>query len=265
MSVELRVLISRDLREILNLCADLGAEAAEHPNARDYPGGEALNLDAPSANLEAWENRFETVERIGGDTAYAFDQDAELHPLLVLGSWEATVRTERGQDSDLRVTVHRAADYLRDSLDWMVSLNEHGYPNFAPMDDMADELAKCRTMLENVLKDGTRNDSSAAACFNDVGDSTEVRLCGGTLVRRTLERRECKHADLALAAATKNRTDPVAELRNMFRIFPEAEREHRDCEQGGRDDIYRCRRCEKFYTEAEYWLCVKQHHERQAG
>lgn len=264
MSVDLKVSIARDLRDIINLCADLGAEAIEHPNDRDFPGGDALNLEGPTANIEAWENRFETVERLGGDTRYGNDQEAELHPLLVLGSWEAVVRDARNQESDLRVTVHRAADYLRGSLVWMCDLNESGYPNFAPMDVMASEFAKCRTMLENVLKEGTRNDSSAAACFNDVGDSTEVKLCGGALVRRTLERRDCKHVARAIDMA-KGKIDPVTVLRQTLASFPEDEREHRDCDQGGRDDIYRCRRCEKFYTEAEYWLCVKQHHERQAG
>jgi hypothetical protein len=40
---------------------------------------------------------------------------------------------------------------------------------------------------------------------------------------------------------------------------------HKGCDQGGRDDVYRCRRCGRYYTTSEYWLAVKDHYERQAG
>jgi hypothetical protein len=268
MSTDLKIKIARDLRSILELCENLGDEAIEHPNDREMPGGEALNLVGPAANLSEWEQKYEDAEAraIADKQAmpkYANDQESELHPRLLLGWWSEIVRAERGQPTGLKITVERAADYLRDSLTWMADTDSDGRPNFMPIDVLAADLAKCRSMLENVLKDGTRNDTGAAACFNDIG-GVDVKICGGTLVRRTLQRRDCEHVDRAIAMA-KGVSDPVTVLRQTLINFPEDELAHRSCDQGGRDDIYRCRDCEKYYTEAEYWLAVREHHEKEAG
>ena len=252
-----RVSMARNLRDIEEMCERLDDEAAQHPNDREMPGGEPLNLAGPAASLEAWEHRFGTVERMGGDTRYGSDQESPLHPLIVVGDWAEKVRAERGGSSDLRVTVPRAVSYLSANLDWIVD----GF-NDAPA--MAHELRACVSMLENVLHDGTRSDASATACFKDVGTKDEPRACGGRLVRRTLQRRDCAHVERAIDMA-KGVSDPVMVLRQTLLAFPEDELEHKACDQGGRDDIYRCRDCDGYYTEAEYWLAVKQQHERQAG
>ena len=255
--VNARVSMARNLREIEEMCDRLDSEDIEHPNDRELPGGEALNLAGPAANLEAWEHRFGTIERTGGDTRYGNDQVSPLHPLIVVGDWAEKVRAERGGSSDLRITVSRAVSYLTKNLVWIVD-------EFEDAPAMDHELKACVLMLENVLHDGTRSDASATACFKDVGTKDEPRLCGGRLVRRTLQRRDCVHVARAIDMA-KGISDPVMVLRQTLLAFPEDERAHRSCDQGGRDDIYRCRDCDGFYTEAEYWLAVKQQHERQAG
>lgn len=246
-----------DLSSIVRMSDQLDAEAIEHPTDREMPGGEALNLAGPASSLEAWEHRFATVEWMGGDTRYGSDQVSQLHPLIVLEDWAEKVRHERGDSTDLRATVGRAASYLRTNLDWIIE-------EFNDVGPMASELGACVSMLENVLKDGTRNDTSATACFKDIGTMDEPETCGGRLIRRTLERRDCEHVDRAIAMS-KGIADPVMVLRQTLLAFPEDEIAHKACGQGGRDDVYRCRDCRGFYTEAEYWLAVREHHEREAG
>jgi hypothetical protein len=102
MSTDLKIKIARDLRSILELCESLGDEAIEHPNDREMPGGEALNLVGPAANLSEWEQKYEDAEAraIADKQAmpkYANDQESELHPRLLLGWWSEIVRAERGQ------------------------------------------------------------------------------------------------------------------------------------------------------------------------
>lgn len=254
---QIRLNVARDLRDIVEMCGRLDDEAVEHPNDRELPGGEALNLAGPAASLEAWDNRFGTAERNGADTRHGSDQESPLHPLLVVGDWSEKVRHERGDGTDLRVTVDRAAAYLRSHLGWCID-------EFDDVGAMAHELRACVLMLENVLNDGTRSDASATACFKDVGHIDEPRLCGGRLTRRTLQRRDCEHVDRAIDMA-KGISDPVVVLRQTLLAFPEDEKAHQGCDQGGRDDVYRCRDCDGFYTEAEYWLAVKQQHEKEAG
>lgn len=254
---QMRVRIARDLREIEQLSNRLSEEAIEHPTDREFPGGEAMNLAGPAASLEAWEHRFETVERMGGDTSYASNQESPLHPLLVLGDWSEKVRRERGEATDLEPTISRSVDYLRKNIDWIVD-------EFTDAGAMAHELRACVLMLENVLRDGTRSDVDATACFKDVGTKDEPRACGGRLTRRTLDRRDCEHLGRAIDMA-KGVADPVMVLRQTLLAFPEDELSHRGCDQGGRDDVYRCRDCDGFYTEAEYWLAVREQHEKAAG
>lgn len=256
-SVAARTRMARNLREILQLSESLADEATEHPNDREFPGGEAMNLLGPAASMAEWERIFDEIESGGGDTSYASLQEGQRHPRLVLGDWEERVRHERAQPSGLRMTLRRSADYLLGSLDWAIT-----HFDGAPVMDR--ELSEVVSMLENVLHDGVRHDSSAAACFKDIGTPDHPDICGGKLVRRTLVRRDCEHAARAIDMA-KGVSDPVTVLRQTLLAFPEDAKAHESCDQGGRDDVYRCRDCGGFFTEAEYWLCVKQHYERQAG
>lgn len=264
----LRLNIAQDLREVKQLCLELRVEAWHRSADKVMPGGDALVMIGPVANMGDWEERVAYAEfRYFADRAdwvELDDDDTDPEPpLLLLAHWEDLVRAERGTPTDLRATIERAADYLYDSLDWMLSFDEYGDARFLAVDDFARRLSQMRARLEAVLKEGTRFDTSAAACFKDDKESPTNR-CGGKLMRRTLQRRDCKHVERALLMA-KGKADPVEVLRQMLMAFPEDEAEHKTCDQGGRDDVYRCYKCHGFYTEEEYWLAVREHYERQAG
>lgn len=257
-----RLDMARDLREIGQLYGGLSDEAVNLAADSELPGGEAMNLLGPAASMTGWQEIFEQLEEADGDLRYVDDQVAQRHVLLVLGDWEERVRAERDQPTDLRATVPRAIDYLRKNLGW---ITEH----FDPAPVMSREIHQCRRALENVLHEGVRYDTSAAACFRvlpgaEVDESGKPRPCGGRLVRRTLERRSCPHVDRAIEMS-KGVVDPVTVLRQTLLAFPEDEQGHRACDQGGRDDLYECVSCGGYYTEAEYWLAVKEHYEREAG
>lgn len=180
MTTDLRVSIARDLRAIVSLWGDLPEEATYRADDKDLPGGDALAMMAPAANLEAWEHRYEALEAsrghlptftaiVGGED-YAGDQQAELHPLLVLATWEDAIRDERDQPTDLRATVERAADYVGKSVDWMLGINEYGDQNFLGIDQLSIDLRRCRAMLENLLHDGERAEWTRVTCISDECD-----------------------------------------------------------------------------------------------
>lgn len=267
---DLRNAIARDLREIVDLWGSLFDEAVNRADDRSQiPGGDAMVMLGPAANYLRWEDQIDEAERLYFEGLAGWielsDEDSDpAPPLLVLGKWDEIVRTERGQIGLERITVESSARFLSKSLDWICGEDLTGRPYFMPAEDMARDLAALRSRLEAVLHDGIRHDSSAAACFKDVGTVDEPKVCGGQLVRRTLDRRDCPHVERALRMA-KGKADPVEVLRQTLIAFPEDEAAHRRCDQGGRDDVYRCNRCRGFYTEAEYWLAVRTHYERQAG
>lgn len=173
--MDLRLRITIDLRAVEDLCAYLGEEAIEHPTDKRGPGGEALMMDSPASNLEAWEHRYEAAEADArrrelafvsgyGGRDYAGDQDAELHPLLVLATWEDALRDERDQPTDLRATITRAAAYIRGSLEWAFSEDENGDQRFLGVDQLSIDLRQCRAMLENLLSAGERAERSRVKC-----------------------------------------------------------------------------------------------------
>lgn len=162
--VKMRAQIGADLHDIESLYVDLWAEAIYRADDKEMPGGEAMNLLGPVANMEAWEHRYEAAEEkaLEDDAqlpAYINDQlDAEIHPLSVLAGWVDVIRDERDQPTDLRATVAREAAYLRNNIDWMFTEDEYGDAVFIQRDALARDLRRVRTMLENVLRDGVRTD-----------------------------------------------------------------------------------------------------------
>lgn len=194
---KVRLAVARDLTSIVEMCGRLDEEAVESALGKDASDVDALNLLGPAANVEAWQHRYETVEASTGDgfhqrpggSDYAGDQVAELHPLLVLATWEDVIREELDQPSDLRATVKRAADYIRGKVDWMLGTDENDDINFIGIDALATDLRKCKAMLEDVLKDGVRADTGAP-CIE----------CGKPLVKvwrdsATADRWCCKNRD----------------------------------------------------------------------
>lgn len=168
---KVRLDVARDLSSIETMYGHLMDEAiAKADDAHEFPGGDAMNLMGPVANLEAWQHRYDAAEarafasdadmRAGHD--YVYDQvDTEDHPLLVLATWEDAIREERDQPTDLRATVTRAAAYIRSSLDWMLGTNEFGDLNFLGIDALEVDLRRVRHRLETVLHDGVRTERGA--------------------------------------------------------------------------------------------------------
>jgi hypothetical protein len=285
----LRIAIARDLRQIEQLVIELHWQVEASPNAKDFPGGTALHMAGPAVVLQDWEIQYarkETLQRFDPDTGddrwegplspkgeptsnlhdpaiYQSEADAAEQPLNVLGYWTRRIREERDQPTNLKPTVGREVDYLRKQIDWMLA-PEGWWPGTPAL---ADDLRTLVRALENTLLVGSRVDRSAAACFHEpAGDGTGV--CGGELVRITLRRRECAHWQAAKQRVGRPWSANVSVdwmLAWMLSHDPSAAREHKTCDQGGRDDVYRCLRCEKKYTPAEYWLAVKDGYERNVG
>lgn len=224
----IRLSIATNLREIERMYADLEIEALYQADDPEIPGGDALNLAGPVANVEAWQHRYDTAEARGfgrhGD--YVVDQvDAEDHPLLVLATWEDVLRDECDQPSDLRTTIARASAYIASKVEWMLGTNEYGDLNFLGIDALARDLSRVRSRLEAVLNDGIRS-TKGVPCM----------ACGTALVRiwgesEALDRWQCKPCDeqstleqYALAVKADYRAHAEAltasDIEKEFRVRP---------------------------------------------
>ena len=227
-----------DLRAIGDLCLGLPAEAAQKGVQ-----SEAAMLHGPSADPEAWRNTATSamVGRI--DASYLEDCRDEMHPLWVLGTWEQIWRDHLDHYSEAPITVASSAAYLDMQIGYMADLPEPAF------DEFARELRGCRAHLENVIRDGVR-DEQGVPC-ND---------CGNTLTRRSTPAVGCFHSRRAmLMAKAETHTDPdaVRMLHRLLLAYPELAQEHAKCSQGGLVDHYECRRCHRTYTEPEYWIAVR--------
>lgn len=139
-----------DLQAIGDLCLGLPAEAAQKGVQ-----SEAMMLWGPAADPEAWQHRAMSamVGRI--DASYLEDCRDEMHPLFVLGSWEQIWRDFLDHPTELRITVESAGRYLDLQIGYM---SEQAEPAF---DEFARELRQCRGHLEDVLRDGIREERGA--------------------------------------------------------------------------------------------------------
>lgn len=162
--------IRDDLRTIVELHGQLPAEAAHHASAT-IPGG------AATVALGPWSPGHADV--YDDPETWGLNLDNDWHPLLTLATWEDVWRDWYGTATDLRATIDRAADYLRDHLTDMARQTprvdadaEEEWPPDLPQ--MAADLRQLRGRLEGVLRAGDRDDRAGVACFD----------CGGQLVRR---------------------------------------------------------------------------------
>jgi hypothetical protein len=139
-----------DLKAIGDLCASLPAEAVEKGVQ-----SEAMMLLGPSSDPEAWRNRA-TSAMVGRlDASYLEDCRDEMHPLWILGTWEQIWRDHLDHYSIAPVTVASAHAYLDMQIGYM---SEQIEPAF---DEFARELRGCRAHLEDVLRDGIREERGA--------------------------------------------------------------------------------------------------------
>lgn len=167
--LRLRVSIARDLTEILSLYGDLETEAIHHYADKSMPGGDALVMLGPVANLEAWNYRqlSELMGRTHAGISMDDRKDDPAPPLLVLAGWVDIIRQERDQPTDLRATIKREADYLRNSLDWLISSDINGDATFLAVDELSRDLHDVVRRLEDVLHDGIRPETTRVTCTMD--------------------------------------------------------------------------------------------------
>lgn len=180
--VKPEVQIARDLTAIVSMYHRLRFEAVYKFADKENPGGDPLLMSLPAANLREWEEIFDEAEateyRTEGErkkaVAYVQDQTAELHPLLVLATWEDALRDELGVPTRERATVGKSTGYLRSAIPWIFDTNDDGDVNFSAVDQLMDDLARCKSMLENLLKDGERFERTETPC--DAVDCSKPNL-----------------------------------------------------------------------------------------
>jgi hypothetical protein len=174
-----------DLHEIAARCGALSPEVL-HRGIRS----EAMTLLGPTVDPERWghtaasylsgrlpEGWIETGKH-GKECPLLVNEaclgcgGSELHPLLVLGTWDMCWRAELEHDDAEVLTVASAVEYLDRQMTYMA-----GYED-SPFEDFARDLRRCRAHLESVLHDARQGDRANVGCFE----------CGGSLERRLTER-----------------------------------------------------------------------------
>ena len=167
---EVRLQVARDLREIERLYASLRVEAINRSGHPDMPGGPAMVMLGPGANVEAF--GYMQLSAIFGrieDEAVEEVLKSDIEPpLSFLASWVDLMREERGQDQTRRTaSIAGEVRYLSAALDWMTSTNDEGVPWYLQVEDFAAGLSRVRSALENVLHDGDRAEWARVTCIND--------------------------------------------------------------------------------------------------
>jgi hypothetical protein len=129
MTDDLRLRIARDLRAITHLYEDLREEAINRAGDPDIPGGDAMVMLGPGADVEAfgYAQISTYLGRTPGWVEEPLPDDLEP-PLSFLAGWSDLIREERDMPTALKATISREVDYIRSSLDWMLSYDESGVP-----------------------------------------------------------------------------------------------------------------------------------------
>jgi len=126
----------------------------------------AAMIVGPVADVDRWQRRHRLVVNAAIDAdetsaahkalvAWTADNRDEQHPLFVLGGWDLLVTEHLGHERTQRVTIARAADYLRANL---TDLAQDG--DFA-FEELHRETRACQAYLEEVLRDGEREETGA--------------------------------------------------------------------------------------------------------
>lgn len=167
----------RDLRAIEDMDDALEDQALHRASDHEFPGGDALVMLGPSANMTAYQHQV-AAALVGSydGPAGEYDQDSDpAPPLLVLASWEDIIRSERDEPTSLRATIARAADYLRRVAGWAWSESEDG-PTFLPADEMATDVRRLRLRMESVLLEGVRPERGVPCMYDECGGARLFRL-----------------------------------------------------------------------------------------
>lgn len=181
LEADLRLKITRDLREIERMYADLWTEALHHADdPSNIPGGDAMVMLAPGADVEAF-GYMQLSAILGRIDPHIIEEviDGDIEPpLSFLASWVDLIREERGQPpTERRAGIDGEIRYLRGALDWMTALDEDGQPWWIAIEDFAIQLRRVRRALEVVLRDGEQVDFGAP-CLNDGCGRPLLKLWG---------------------------------------------------------------------------------------
>jgi hypothetical protein len=233
-----------DLTEIVDLTAYLldqalyGAAGGHLEAARPIPGGEALVMLGPVANLDVWARRVTVrldfnyrarLEHIPHDDWLTDDHPADGDPpQAVLAFWDDAWRHLNRHPPAPLPTISAAANYLHRH---MTRMSREPRARF---DDFAADMHSLRARLETVLSAGER-DEKGAPCLK----------CRGTLIRRTEDPRPAPprycygHGGVCRWPARWDLDECVR------------------CDRGGLRDVWDCPRCKRKYSYAEYWNAVQ--------
>lgn len=181
-----------DLKVILAMCGRTLTEAVHRG-----VNSEAAMLAGPTANVEAWRNRWMSARQGRISSDWLEDCRDELHPLWVLGTWDMLITEHLSHDSRTQaITVASAAQYLGANLTDLAQDADFAF------EELAKEVSSCRSHMEDVLQDGQREDKGAPCPM--CGKAALVKVTN----ERQAERCECgpwptmKHADHARCSCT---------------------------------------------------------------
>lgn len=166
----LRNSIGSNLSSIQSLCRNLEDEAQHRFADSEMPGGEALVMLGPVANLEAFNylKLSQIMGRTEGDRGLDDVKGDPAPPLLILADWGDRVAREKGDNRTEKATIEREIAYLRSVIDWIVGTNSDGEPYFIDAGELDSQLAAVVKRLEAVMKEGTRI-TYGAPCLHCVG------------------------------------------------------------------------------------------------
>lgn len=117
---------------------------------------EAFNLAGPSASVDQLDARRRVGDRDRGFCEWPIPRDDDRHAYHVLGRWDLALREWWGPQTDLLVTVERAAAYLTGLLDG-------GFPHGDEFEEFARDVAACRDHYERVVHEA-RVPETGARC-----------------------------------------------------------------------------------------------------
>jgi hypothetical protein len=163
-----------DARSSLDIIAELVTALPDEVENRGVES-EAMMLLGPVADPRTWhshadtaargllckcERRGEICPRTRGRmcpdlAAYLEDCRDELHPLWVLGTWEQVWRDHLDHQTDALVTLEAAISYLDMQMTFMSGMHGVDFKQFST------EIKACRAHLEDVLRDGIREETGA--------------------------------------------------------------------------------------------------------
>jgi len=153
---------------------DLQDEAYSRATDRELPGGDALVLLAPGADLAAYKYR-QMSALMGRVDVPQEETSGDPDPvLMVLAYWADEIRAERGELTDLPPTVERCAQYIRQHLDWAYSDQAEEFD----AGGMLGDLGRLRSRMEAVLRAGYRPEMGVPCMYDE---------CRGARIRRDID------------------------------------------------------------------------------